>query len=190
MSRLADPANCIIFDSWFYQKLIHNDRPDEKFERIARMTRAKTKGLSIFKCDQILIPINIDRIHWVLVAVVNPGHILHSYTDGGPEAHHLCPVLFYFDSLAHDSTQASTVLANLYRWLNWETKRRFDLQDLTPEMMAHLKSSSTYAGNWSEYPFTKKSMEVRFPRGMLARYLETYSSLSFLFCLSVLHSHL
>ena len=99
---------------------------------------------------------------------MNPGAIANELVNMNQTAklEMLWPGMYIFDSLqSHDRYCVSE---NVRKWLNWECKRLFflDNNSLSEPLTSHLKGKSDYDMYCAKYPFTEKSMQVRSPTGM------------------------
>ena len=109
----------------------------------------KGKDLHIFSKKFVFIPINKDRSHWVLVVVVNPGHIMNFYKKDNRK--HPMPLMLHLDSLPEGKGEdgfRGEVHANLVEFL----KHAWDLTNPT-------------AKEEGEHSFTTDSLPLFSPLG-------------------------
>jgi sentrin-specific protease 1 len=93
--------NVICLSTFFYSSLAHDNT--FKYLNVIKWNY----NTDIFSFDKILLPINIDNMHWVLVVV-----FIKSST------------IIYYDSLLSNSKTANLILVNILKWLKIEGEIR------------------------------------------------------------------
>ena len=108
-------SNIKIFSTQFYTKL-----ENEGLESVEKWTR--NKNVDVFKKKFLFIPINKTN-HWLLVVIVNPGHLPSSYSKGVGE-----PFVILLDS--YPFLDYDKIMSNVYSWLNAEAVRLEKIQNI------------------------------------------------------------
>jgi Ulp1 protease family, C-terminal catalytic domain len=154
--RKGDNSMMHIFSTHFYTSLV-----DKGVDGVTNWTAKK--NINIFEKKLLFIPIN-KTLHWSMVVVVNPLHIVTMEKPEAAQDDALASFILFLDSLkAH---QINSIAKKIRVWLNSEWKR--------------LKKNLEFK---RDDPFTLKTLAVHNPRSTCRERISTKNGqLAFLPC--------